>query len=54
VRSAAKRNAFKVGDRAVRNPALANIVKNLKEPKDFVAFMRDKTLGDAGGFRFSS
>ena len=40
VRSAAKRNNFKVGDLAVRDPELANIVRNLREPKDLAAFMR--------------
>ena len=40
VRSAAKRNNFKVGDLAVRDPELANIVRNLREPKGFAAFMR--------------
>jgi hypothetical protein len=40
VRSAAKRNNFKVGNLAVRNPGMANLVRNLKDPKDLAAFMR--------------
>ena len=40
VRSAAKRNNFKVGNFSVRNPEMANLVRNLKDPKDLAAFMR--------------
>jgi hypothetical protein len=40
VKSAAKRNHFKVGDTRVRNPGIANLVTKLKEPEDLAAFMR--------------
>lgn len=44
VKSAAKRNNFKIGNARVRNPGMANLVRSLKEPKDFAAFMRDEKI----------